>query len=62
MRLSTQGDFGVPARTLADGRFSTPVAFAVSRMAHAFFPGEVRELIFSCTFALNSYGGVVVPD
>jgi hypothetical protein len=27
MRLSAQGDFGVPARTLADGRISTPAAF-----------------------------------
>jgi len=27
VRLSAQGDFGVPARILADGRFSTPVAF-----------------------------------
>jgi hypothetical protein len=27
VRLSAQDDFGVPARTLADGRFSTPAAF-----------------------------------
>jgi hypothetical protein len=32
VRLSTQGDFGIPARTLADGQFPTPVAF-VKRIA-----------------------------
>jgi len=31
VRLSAQGDFGVPARILADGRFSMPVAFVDGR-------------------------------
>ena len=61
VRLSAQGDFGVLARTLADGRFSTPVAFVygmrslLDQVSQTFFTPNYSESVATAFYKLATW-------